>query len=241
MPFVQKRHRLGPFERGAFAISIERSFSPSRNHVNALLRPAAVTQLQALGKQINLPVYDEGTSETPQTTFENIQPRSRGLILMALSNASGFMVLSTGNKSELAVGYCTLYGDMAGGLALISDVPKTWVYRVAREANRRQRAIPASVFSKPPSAELKPGQTDQDDLPPYDVLDGILERYIEWRMAPLRIVEEGFDKKVVVDVLRRLDANEYKRGQAAPGLRITSKAFGYGWRVPISSRYRVKL
>jgi NAD+ synthetase len=171
--------------------------------------------------------------------LQNIQARIRGNILMAISNREGHLVLSTGNKSELSVGYCTLYGDMAGGLSLISDVPKTLVYPLAREANRRKPAIPPAVFTKPPSAELAPGQKDQDDLPPYRVLDGILERYIERRMSPREIVAEGFSKKVVADVLHRLDANEYKRGQAAPGIRVTSKAFGYGWRVPITNRYRV--
>ncbi len=175
------------------------------------------------------------------TALQNIQARIRGNILMALSNREGRLLLSTGNKSELSVGYCTLYGDMAGGFAVISDVPKMLVYRLARLANRIQPAISRATFTKPPSAELAPGQKDQDDLPPYEILDGILERYIERRMSPEAIVADGFSKKTVADVLRRLDANEYKRQQAAPGIRVTGKAFGYGWRMPISSRYRVKL
>ncbi len=173
--------------------------------------------------------------------LQNIQARIRGNLLMAISNREGHLLLSTGNKSELSLGYCTLYGDMAGGLALISDVPKTLVYRLSREANRRKSAIPETVFTKPPSAELAPNQKDQDELPPYEILDGILERYIERKMSPKAIVEDGFSREVVEDVLRRLDANEYKRGQAPPGIRITTKAFGYGWRVPISNKYRVKL
>jgi NAD+ synthase (glutamine-hydrolysing) len=183
--------------------------------------------------------YDEG--KKVDVTLQNIQARIRGNILMALSNRESRLLLSTGNKSEMSVGYCTLYGDMAGGLAIISDVPKTLVYQLAKLANRRKPAIPRSVFSKAPSAELAPHQKDQDDLPSYEILDGILERYIERRMDPNAIVAEGFERKVVMDVLRRLDANEYKRGQAPPGIRITTKAFGYGWRFPITSRYRVSL
>lgn len=175
------------------------------------------------------------------TALQNIQARIRGNILMALSNREGRLLLSTGNKSELSVGYCTLYGDMAGGFAVISDVPKMLVYRLAKLANRIYPSIPRATFTKAPSAELAPDQKDQDDLPAYEVLDGILERYIERRMSPEAIVADGFPKTVVSDVLRRLDANEYKRQQAAPGIRVTSKAFGYGWRMPISNRYRVKM
>jgi NAD+ synthetase len=174
-------------------------------------------------------------------TLQNLQARIRGTLLMAISNREGHMLLSTGNKSELSVGYCTLYGDMAGGFALLSDVPKTLVYRLSRLANKILPAIPRSTLTKPPSAELAPGQKDQDDLPPYEILDAILEGYIERHLSPEAIVAEGFPKRTVADVLRRLDANEYKRQQAAPGIRITSKAFGYGWRVPIANKYRVKL
>jgi NAD+ synthase (glutamine-hydrolysing) len=180
-------------------------------------------------------------SKKVDTALQNIQARIRGNILMAISNREGHLLLSTGNKSEVSVGYCTLYGDMAGGLALLSDVPKTLVYRLAKLANKIVPAIPRSSIAKPPSAELAPNQKDQDDLPPYDILDGILERYIERRMLPEAIVKEGFPKKTVEEVLRRLDANEYKRQQAAPAIRVTGKAFGYGWRMPIASRYRVKL
>jgi NAD+ synthase (glutamine-hydrolysing) len=172
---------------------------------------------------------------------QNLQARIRGNLLMALSNKEGRILLTTGNKSELSVGYCTLYGDMAGGFSVLMDVPKTLVYRLARTANKKKQAIPEAVFRKPPSAELAPDQSDQDDLPPYEILDAILKAYIEERKSPAQIVAAGFKKSVVEDVLRRLDQNEYKRMQAPPGIRITSKAFGYGRRVPISSKYRVKL
>jgi NAD+ synthase (glutamine-hydrolysing) len=172
-------------------------------------------------------------------TEENIQSRLRGLTLMSLSNKFGALVLTTGNKSEIAVGYCTLYGDMCGGLAVISDVPKTLVYSLFRVANRRHNgAIPESVFTKPPSAELRPDQKDSDSLPPYDVLDSILRLYVE----ELRSVAETAAKldlpvALVRDVAMKVDRNEYKRQQAAPGLKVTSKAFGIGRRFPIAQRY----
>jgi NAD+ synthetase len=171
------------------------------------------------------------------TTEENMQARLRGMILMALSNKFGHLVLSTGNKSELSVGYCTLYGDMAGGLAVISDVPKTMVYALARWINRQDELIPVSTIEKPPSAELKPGQIDQDSLPPYDVLDEILRLYVEENMSGRDIIAHGFDEKTVRWVQRRVDINEYKREQAAPGLKVTSRAFGVGRRMPIAQQY----
>ena len=173
-------------------------------------------------------------------TLQNIQARIRGILLMALSNREGRMLLSTGNKSEMSIGYSTLYGDMAGGFSVLLDVPKTLVYRLAKEANLRKKAIPASSLKKAPSAELAPNQKDQDDLPSYPVLDDILRAYMEEGLAPKEILKRGHSKYLVQDVLQRLDHNEYKRIQAPPGIRITSKAFGYGRRVPITSRYRVK-
>ena len=171
------------------------------------------------------------------TTEENIQARLRGVILMALSNKFGSLLLTTGNKSELAVGYCTLYGDMCGGLAVISDVPKTMVYKISRWLNRERETIPADTLAKPPSAELRPNQTDQDSLPPYDVLDAILNAYVvEGRSAP-EIIQLGHDEKIVRRVLRLINLNEYKRRQAAPGLKVTSKAFGVGRRVPVAQRH----
>jgi NAD+ synthase (glutamine-hydrolysing) len=171
------------------------------------------------------------------TTEENMQSRLRGLILMSLSNKFGHLLLTTGNKSELAVGYCTIYGDMCGGLAVISDVPKTMIYRLARWVNRTREVIPANSITKPPSAELKPNQTDQDTLPSYDTLDAILQLYVEEQLGPAAIVERGFDPEIVHWIQRRIDINEYKRRQAAPGLKVTSLAFGIGWRMPIAQRY----
>jgi NAD+ synthetase len=171
-------------------------------------------------------------------TEENVQARIRGNILMAISNKFGHLVLSTGNKSELAVGYCTLYGDMAGGLAVIADVPKTRVYELARYINRGETVIPESILEKAPSAELRPNQTDQDTLPPYEVLDPILEAYVEDAKEIDEIVALGFDRATVMEVVRRVDANEYKRYQAAPSLKVTPRAFGTGWRMPIAQGYR---
>jgi NAD+ synthase (glutamine-hydrolysing) len=175
----------------------------------------------------------------PDIAEENIQARVRGTILMALSNKFGYLVLSTGNKSEVGVGYCTLYGDMAGGLAVISDVPKTMVYELSRQVNAAgaRPPIPERVFTKPPSAELRPDQTDQDSLPPYDILDGILDLYVRQELSPDDIAAAGYDPKTVARVIRLVDTNEYKRQQAAPGLKVTSRAFGFGRRMPIAQRY----
>jgi NAD+ synthase (glutamine-hydrolysing) len=176
-------------------------------------------------------------------TEENIQARVRGILMMALSNKFGSLLLTTGNKSEMAVGYCTLYGDMCGGLAVISDVYKTQVYALANFINAEARRlgktppIPQSSIDKVPSAELRPGQTDQDSLPPYDVLDAILKGYIEDELGRDGLVERGFERKVVEDVVRKVDLNEYKRKQAAPGLKITPLAFGVGRRIPLVQKY----
>jgi len=170
-------------------------------------------------------------------TEENIQSRARGTMLMALSNKFGAIVLSTGNKSELGVGYCTLYGDMVGGLALISDVPKTLVYRLSLYVNSRRQVIPQASLDKPPSAELRPGQMDSDTLPPYEVLDSILEDYVEESHTAEQIASErGFDVSLVRRVIRMVERSEYKRQQAAPGLKISAKAFGYGRRFPIAAK-----
>ena len=171
------------------------------------------------------------------TTEENIQARLRGVIMMAMSNKFGSLLLTTGNKSELAVGYCTLYGDMCGGLAVISDVPKTMVYRISNWVNRGKEIIPRDSITKPPSAELRANQTDQDSLPPYDVLDAILEHYVVHCRSAAEIVKLGFDEATVKRIVRLIDFNEYKRRQAAPGLKVTSKAFGVGRRIPIAQRY----
>ena len=172
-------------------------------------------------------------------TEENVQARIRGNILMSLSNKFGWLLLTTGNKSELAVGYCTLYGDMCGGLAVISDVPKTMVYELSRYFNRvkGRDIIPESTLTKLPSAELRPDQHDQQSLPPYDILDAILHRYIEKEESAADIISEGFDEKIVRDVIRKVDVNEYKRKQAATGLKVTSRAFGVGRRMPIAAKF----
>jgi NAD+ synthase (glutamine-hydrolysing) len=170
-------------------------------------------------------------------TEENIQARARGTLLMALSNKFNAIVLSTGNKSELGVGYCTLYGDMVGGLAVISDVPKTLVYRISHYVNSRREIIPQASLDKPPSAELRPDQKDSDSLPPYDVLDAILEDYVEESRSAAQIAQSrGFDLDLVKRVIRMVDRAEYKRQQAAPGIKISAKAFGYGRRFPIAAR-----
>jgi len=170
-------------------------------------------------------------------TEENIQSRARGTLLMALSNKFGALVLSTGNKSELGVGYCTLYGDMVGGLAVISDVPKTMVYRLSHYVNSRRPAIPQASLDKPPSAELRPDQKDSDTLPPYEVLDAILEDYVEESHTAGQIAaDRGFDIALVRRVIRMVERSEYKRQQAAVGLKISAKAFGYGRRFPIAAK-----
>jgi NAD+ synthetase len=184
------------------------------------------------------PSFNEAT---PGVVEQNLQARIRGTILMALSNKHGSLLLSTGNKSELAVGYCTLYGDMSGGLAVISDVPKTVIYKLAHFYNRNKEVIPERIIRKAPSAELKPDQTDQDDLPPYEELDPILKSYIEDAKGADELVKMGFNKTLVTDIISKVDRNEYKRHQAAPGLKVTSKAFGYGRRYPIAQRFKPDL
>ncbi len=189
---------------------------------------------EALKRQMS-PLF-EGRPE--DTTEENLQARLRGVTLMAMSNKFGSLLLTTGNKSELAVGYCTLYGDMCGGLAVISDLPKTWVYRVSRWMNRDREVIPDASITKAPSAELRPNQTDQDSLPPYDTLDAILEAYVVEDRSAAEIIAAGFSQADVRRVLRLIDLSEYKRRQAAPGLKVTSRAFGVGRRQPVAQRWR---
>jgi NAD+ synthase (glutamine-hydrolysing) len=217
--------------------------------------PGSVTDSRALARNLGIrlteipitPAYEAyletlrehlGGPREVTVTEENLQARIRGNLLMALSNESGYLVLSTGNKSELAVGYCTLYGDMSGGLAVISDVTKTLVYRITDYINRKGMVIPESILTKPPSAELRPDQKDEDSLPPYAVLDPILHLYIDENRSPGEIIREGFDMGVVHRVVRMVDRNEYKRRQAAPGLKVTEKAFGTGRRMPIAARYQ---
>ncbi len=194
----------------------------------------AIAQAVAAAETALGPVF---AGRQPDVTEENIQARVRGVIMMALSNKFGSLLLTTGNKSELAVGYCTLYGDMCGGLAVISDVFKTQIYALSRWINRDREIIPANTITKPPSAELRPGQVDQDSLPPYDVLDAILKGYVEEGLSRRDLLAQGFAEPVVNDIVRKVDLNEYKRKQAAPGLRITPLAFGVGRRIPIVQKY----
>ena len=197
----------------------------------------SIQQIYEAARQTLAPVF---AGMPPDATEENIQSRARGLLLMAMSNKLGALVLSTGNKSELAVGYCTLYGDMVGGLAVISDVPKTLVYRLSAYVNSRRKAIPEATIQKPPSAELRPDQKDSDSLPPYDVLDAILEDYVEDSRSAEQIARShNFDLSLVQRVIRMVERSEYKRQQAAPGIKISAKAFGYGRRFPIAAKAEI--
>jgi NAD+ synthase (glutamine-hydrolysing) len=197
----------------------------------------SIDEIYQSARQTLAPVF-EGLPQ--DVTEENIQSRARGMLLMAMSNKFGALVLSTGNKSELAVGYCTLYGDMVGGLAVISDVPKTLVYRLSAYVNSRRAVIPKATMEKPPSAELRPDQKDSDSLPPYDVLDPILEDFVEESYTAEQIARvHGFDEALVRRVIRMVERSEYKRQQAAPGIKISAKAFGYGRRFPIAAKAEV--
>lgn len=228
---------------------VEALMLPSRFTSTMSLEDAAA-QARALGvhyREISIEsafeaflglLREEFAGLPPDATEENIQARCRGVILMAVANKKRRMVLTTGNKSEMAVGYATLYGDMAGGFAPIKDVPKTMVYRLARYRNSITPVIPARVLERPPSAELAPGQLDQDTLPPYPVLDAILEMYVERDMAPVDIVAAGYDAELVRRTVTMIDRNEYKRRQAPPGVRISKRAFGRDRRYPITSGFR---
>ncbi len=177
-------------------------------------------------------------NSSADTTEENIQARCRGILLMAISNKTGKLVLTTGNKSEMSVGYATLYGDMAGGFAPLKDIPKVMVFKLAKWRNKKQQIIPQRVIDRPPSAELREDQKDEDSLPPYDILDPILERYIELDQSPAEIIKSGFDAEIVRQIVSLVDRNEYKRRQAAPGVRISKRAFGRDRRYPITSAYK---
>lgn len=197
----------------------------------------SINEIYQTARQTLSPVF---SGMAPDVTEENIQSRARGMVLMAMSNKLGALVLSTGNKSELAVGYCTLYGDMVGGLAVISDVPKTLVYRLAAYVNSRKKVIPEATIEKPPSAELRPDQKDSDSLPPYDILDKILEEFVEESSSAEQIAHVySLDPELVRRVIRMIERSEYKRQQAAPGIKISAKAFGYGRRFPIAAKSEV--
>jgi NAD+ synthase (glutamine-hydrolysing) len=216
--------------------SVEDSEQLGRNLGIPLQRLPITEVFEACKKSLEEPFRNVA----PDVTEENLQARIRGNFLMALSNKFGWLVLSTGNKSEISTGYCTLYGDMAGGFAVLKDVMKTTVYRLAEYCNRAAgvERIPRAIIDKPPSAELRPDQLDSDSLPPYPVLDPILRAYVEEDRSLAEIVEMGFEEKTVARVIRLVDLNEYKRRQAAPGVKITPKAFGRDRRMPITHRFR---
>jgi NAD+ synthase (glutamine-hydrolysing) len=232
---------LGPANVHGVAMPSRYSSDHSRNDAAALARNLGINH-----REISIEAVFGAYLETlapafegrpPDATEENLQARVRGALLMSLSNKFGHLLLTTGNKSEVATGYCTLYGDMCGGLAVISDVPKTLVYQLAHEINAEGEIIPRSTLTKPPSAELRPDQTDQDTLPPYDLLDSILEAHVEQGLDEAGLVAAGFDAAVVKDVVRRVRLSEYKRRQMPPGLKITGKSFGYGRRYPIAQSF----
>jgi len=213
--------------------SVEDSFALARN----LGIECTEISIAAPFEAIKTAMQPRFADKAEDVTEENMQARIRGVLLMALSNKENHLLLTTGNKSELAVGYCTIYGDMCGGLAVISDLPKIRVFEVSRWINREREIIPWNTIEKPPSAELRPDQKDQDTLPPYEILDQILELYVEHQLGADEIVSRGFDEATVHWIQRRVDLNEWKRHQAAPGLRVTSKAFGIGRRMPIVQRF----
>jgi NAD+ synthase (glutamine-hydrolysing) len=219
-------------------------------YTSAMSQEDAALEANTLGVQYDVvpiePMYDATLKQLADlfcgldedVTEENIQARCRGLLLMAISNKTGSMLLTTGNKSEMAVGYATLYGDMAGGFAPIKDCSKTLVYRLARHRNSLSEVIPERVITRPPSAELRPDQKDSDSLPDYSVLDPIWEAFIEEDLSVKAIVGRGFERDIVIRILELVKRNEYKRRQAPPGVRISSRAFGRDWRYPITSGYK---
>ena len=223
--------------------SSEHSLSDARKLAEAIGIHFHILPIETAHQAMEKTLQDLFDHAAPGLAEENLQARIRGNLLMALSNKFGHLLLTTGNKSEVATGYCTLYGDMCGGLAVISDVPKMMVYELAQYINQQHictgapAAIPAGSITKPPSAELRPNQTDQDSLPPYPVLDAILQLYVEEEKSVWEIIRDGFDKATVLRVARLVDINEYKRKQMPPGLKVTSRAFGYGRRMPIAQRY----
>jgi NAD+ synthase (glutamine-hydrolysing) len=198
----------------------------------------SIISIEPMYETFTVALAEEFAGAPVDVTEQNIQARCRGVLLMAISNKKGYLVLTTGNKSEMAVGYSTLYGDMAGGFDVLKDVPKTLVYELCRYRNTLSPVIPQRVIDRPPSAELAPDQKDEDSLPPYDVLDQILERYIERDMSANAIIAEGYAAETVHRVIRLVDINEYKRRQAPVGVRITTKAFGRDRRYPITSGWR---
>jgi len=231
------------------ADNVEVLIMPSQ-YTASMSNEDAQTQAETLGVKFSIiPIgeafstfnnllHERFANSPADTTEENIQARCRGILLMAISNKTGKLVLTTGNKSEMSVGYATLYGDMAGGFAPLKDIPKIMVFELAKWRNEKQQIIPKRVIDRPPSAELREDQKDEDSLPPYATLDPILERYIELDQSPAEIIESGFDAEIVKQIVSLVDRNEYKRRQAAPGVRISKRAFGRDRRYPITSAYR---
>jgi len=220
------------------AYSSEQSFEDAKKLCENLgidLRVISINELFSFCLSLLKPHFE---GKPPDITEENLQARLRGLLLMAFSNKFGWLVLTTGNKSETSTGYCTLYGDMAGGFNVLKDVPKTLVYRLANWRNQKNPVIPESIIKRPPTAELKPDQKDQDTLPPYEILDPIMKAYVEENKSVKQITALGFDAEVVKKVVAMIDSSEYKRRQAPPGPRISPRAFGKDWRLPITNRYR---
>jgi NAD+ synthetase len=238
-------HALGP--ENVFGVSLPARYSSEGSLTDAekLARNLGiryeVLPIEPVFKSVEAQLQKVFAGTKPNEAEENIQSRLRGVTLMALSNKFGGLVLTTGNKSEMAVGYCTLYGDMNGALAPIADVLKTDVYRIARWVNRDREIIPRDSITKPPSAELRPGQKDQDSLPPYETLDAILDLYVVKNLGKAEIIARGFDPAVVNDVVNKINFSEYKRRQAAPGLKVSARAFGMGRRIPVAQKFRTKI
>jgi len=214
------------------------SISDSEKLARKLKIPYKIKPITQLMKSYFSSAPDILNPDNPDVAEENIQARIRGNLLMALSNKKGHLLLTTGNKSELATGYCTLYGDMAGGLAIISDVPKSMVYELCRTINQTEEIIPETILTKPPSAELRPDQLDSDSLPPYEILDKILEKHVVEGLDHPALVREGFNAELADRILTLVRSSEYKRRQAPPGIKLTSKAFGFGRRIPLAQRWR---
>ena len=232
---------IGP--AGVTAVSLPSRYTAAMNREDAAILAGRLgvrlieLPIENLAAAYGAALAEPFAATAPDVTEENLQARIRGNLVMALSNKFGWLVLTTGNKSEMSVGYATLYGDMAGGFAVLKDVPKTWVYRLAVWRNRDGEVIPQRIIDKPPTAELRENQLDSDSLPPYDLLDGIIEAYVEQDRSPDEIAALGFEREVVDRVIQLVDRAEYKRRQAPPGVRISTRAFGKDRRLPITNRY----
>ena len=232
---------IGP--AGVTAVSLPSRYTAAMNREDAAILASRLgvrlieLPIENLAAAYGAALAEPFAATAPDVTEENLQARIRGNLVMALSNKFGWLVLTTGNKSEMSVGYATLYGDMAGGFAVLKDVPKTWVYRLAVWRNRDGEVIPQRIIDKPPTAELRENQLDSDSLPPYDLLDGIIEAYVEQDRSPDEIAALGFEREVVDRVIQLVDRAEYKRRQAPPGVRISTRAFGKDRRLPITNRY----